>query len=93
MAILSHPSVISREEVQADIVLETGLPYAATHPMIHMVVGRGGKREEFPRCFQENVDLNFLGFRNPSFSIDTIWNPILEAVFVSFVWVNSCRKD
>jgi hypothetical protein len=55
---------------------------------------RGGKRAEFPRCFPENVDLlNFLGFRNPVFSIDTIWNPILEAVFVSFVWVNSCRKD
>ena len=50
-------------------------------------------RAEFPRCFPENVDLNFLGFRNPVFSIDTIWNPILEAVFVSFVWVNSCRKD
>ena len=39
---------------------------------------RGGKRAEFPRCFPENVDLNFLGFRNPVFSIDTIWNPILQ---------------
>ena len=39
---------------------------------------RGGKRAEFPRCFPENVDLNFLGFRNPVFSIDTIWNSILE---------------
>jgi hypothetical protein len=57
------------------------------------VRSRGGNRAEFPRCFPENVDLNFLGFRNPVFSIDTIWNPILEAVFVSFVWVNSCRKD
>ncbi len=39
---------------------------------------RGGKRAEFPRCFPENVDLNFLGFRNPVFSIDTIWKSILE---------------
>ena len=42
-------------------------------------------RAEFPRCFPENVDLNFLGFRNPVFSIDTIWNSILEGVFASFV--------
>ncbi len=45
---------------------------------------RGGNRAEFPRCFPENIDLNFLGFRNPVFSIDTIWNPILRGCLFLF---------
>jgi hypothetical protein len=63
-----------------------------SHSASHTAL-RGPNRLEFPRCFPEKVDLNFRGDRNPIFSMDAIWNSILESVFVSFVWVNSCRKD